>query len=123
MYGPSPYDDTRAVIGEDTPFFLSDQSWYEVLWVPPQGNAYDFPVHAYLAAQLNSYSGADTSVVTVQLGQAAALPAIHTPADVGAMRGNDPVRQQFICLAEVLDSFDKAPSALELPQITGCPSR
>ncbi|MCZ7543376.1 MAG: hypothetical protein M5R40_07460 [Anaerolineae bacterium] len=28
--------------------------------------------------------------------------AIYTPADVGAMRGNDPVRQQFICLAEVL---------------------
>jgi hypothetical protein len=31
IYGPAPYDETWAAIGEDTTFYLSDQSWYEVM--------------------------------------------------------------------------------------------
>lgn len=34
-YGPAPYDDTWALVGEDTPFFQSRLSWYQVLWTPP----------------------------------------------------------------------------------------
>ncbi len=36
-YGPAPYDSTWAQIGEDTPFYLSGQSYYRVLWTSPSG--------------------------------------------------------------------------------------
>ena len=52
-YGPAPYDDTWAMLpnGADTIFYLSGQSYYDVLWTPPQGgNAYYILAHAYIAA-------------------------------------------------------------------------
>ncbi len=105
-YGPAPYDDTWALIGEDTPFFLSGQSWYQVLWTEPRGNAYYLLAHAYIAAQLNAYNGADTSAVTVQLGLAASRLGTYSPAQIGALKGSDALRQEFISLAGILDSFN-----------------
>ena len=61
QYGPAPYDATWAQVGEDTIFFLSNQTWYEVLWTAPKkGNAYYILAHAYIAAYLNELNGADT---------------------------------------------------------------
>jgi hypothetical protein len=61
-YGPAPYDDTWAKLpkGADTKFFSSKQSYYEVLWTPPQGGnvCYILAVQ-YIAAELNKLSGAD----------------------------------------------------------------
>jgi len=60
-YGPAPYDDTWAMMGEDTLFYLSDQSYYQVLWTPPSGgNAYYILAHQYIAAKLNTLNGAAT---------------------------------------------------------------
>jgi len=103
MYGPAPYDDTWASIGEDTPFFLSGQSWYEVLWTGPRGgNAYYILAHAYIATHLNSLNGADTSAVTTQLAHAEWLLGIYSPTD----QLGKPVRQDFINTAHVLDVYN-----------------
>src|SRR4030042_6097989 len=66
MLGPAPYDDTWAMLegglGEDTIFFLSGQTWYEVLWTPPaKGNAYYILAHAFIAAKLNLLNGASST--------------------------------------------------------------
>lgn len=72
-YGPAPYDDTWALvspIGEDTPFFDSDKTWYQVLWTAPKkGDTYYILAHAYIAVKLNELNGADTSVVASELAQ------------------------------------------------------
>ena len=60
-YGPAPYDETWALVGEDTPFFLSGQSYYDVLWTSPAGNAYYNLSFHYIAAELNDLNGADFS--------------------------------------------------------------
>lgn len=60
-YGPAPYDDTWAAIGENTAFFLSGKTYYQVLWTPPMGNPYYILAHAYIAAELNIENGASTS--------------------------------------------------------------
>jgi hypothetical protein len=58
-YGPAPYDDAWEMVGEDTSFFLSGHTWYQMLWTPPvQGNAYAILTHAYIAAKLNTLNGA-----------------------------------------------------------------
>lgn len=73
-FGPAPYDDTWTQIlpnGEDTPFFNSGKTWYQVLWTAPKkGDAYYILAHAYIAAKLNELNGADTSVVASELAQA-----------------------------------------------------
>ncbi len=112
-YGPAPYDDTWALLlenGEDTIFFSSGQTYYEVLWTEPQGDAYDILAHAYIAAQLNQLNGANFT-------DAEALPAFdaatalfnsHTPADVTGAKGKSgkQLRQQFIDLARILDDYN-----------------
>ena len=60
-YGPAPYDDTWAKKGEDTTFFKSGKTWYQVLWTPPRGgNAYYILSFQYIAAKLNVLAGAAT---------------------------------------------------------------
>jgi hypothetical protein len=60
-YGPAPYDATWALLGEDTPFFLSGKTYYQVLWTPPEGNAYYILANAYIAAKLNILNGATST--------------------------------------------------------------
>ena len=64
LHGPAPYDDAWLAIGPagaDTTFFWSFQSYYQVLWTAPQGNAYYILAHAYIAAKLNILNGASTT--------------------------------------------------------------
>lgn len=109
-YGPAPYDDNWQNIapsGEDSPFFLSAQSWYRVLWVAPKGNAYYILAHAYIAAVLNQFNGAYVPPdVQAALDQATALFNTYTPAQVGKWKGGDPTRAQFIALGAVLDMYN-----------------
>ncbi len=60
-YGPAPYDETWAQMGEDTPFYLSGQSHYQVLWTSPRGNAYYILASQFIAARLNALNGAATT--------------------------------------------------------------
>ncbi len=107
-YGPAPYDDTWAEIGEDTMFFLSNQSYYEVLWTEPRGgNAYYILAHAYIAAELNLVNGVNMPpAVQSAFDEATNLFCDYSPSDVGAWRGEQGERALFINLAEILDDFN-----------------
>lgn len=76
-YGPAPYDETWAMIGEDTPFFASGKSWYQALWTAPAGNVYYILAPAYIATHLNLLNGAYAPAeVTGALAQAAVYLAL-----------------------------------------------
>ncbi|KHG64665.1 hypothetical protein QT17_11065 [Thermus sp. 2.9] len=85
-YGPAkPRDDAWDLItpdGEDSPFFLSGQSYYRVLWTPPSGgNPYYQLAHQYIAAKLNVLNGsAAPSEVGAALAWAENFFATHTPS-------------------------------------------
>ena len=107
-YGPAPYDHTWATVGEDTIFFLSDQTYYEVLWTEPAGgNAYYILAHAYIAARLNINNGVIMPAeVQSAFDAATILFNTYTPSDVGSWRGSQGARSDFISLAEILDDFN-----------------
>ncbi len=102
QYGPASYDSTWGLVGEDTPFFLSGQTYYQVLWTPPAGNAYYILAHAYIAAYLNGLDGADTSAVSAQLAHAATLFSTYAPTATLSKA----VRQDFVNTASVLDQYN-----------------
>ncbi len=105
-YGPAPYDETWAQIGEDTTFFLSGQSYYDVLWTNPKGgNAYYILAHQYIAAELNNLNEADFSAAQAAFDAAKTLFNAYTPAQVAALKGNSAVRKQFIDLATTLENY------------------
>ncbi|MFZ6027966.1 MAG: hypothetical protein ACOYYS_09635 [Chloroflexota bacterium] len=101
-YGPASYDETWALVGEDTLFFLSGQSWYNVLWTSPKGNAYYILSHAYIAARLNQLNGADPSVIDAELANAETLFNTYAP-DANLPKA---VRQEFVRVAAVLDDYN-----------------
>ncbi|WP_135257173.1 hypothetical protein [Thermus caldilimi] len=82
-YGPAPYDDTWAKIGEDTPFYLSGQSYYQVLWTSPSGgNAYYILAFQFIAAKLNVLKGASTTPdVDTALAWAETFFQTYKPSD------------------------------------------
>ncbi|NPV08135.1 MAG: hypothetical protein HPY83_09255 [Anaerolineae bacterium] len=111
-FGPAPYDDTWAMLpnGASTPFFLSGQTYHQVLWTPPQGgNAYYILAHAYIAAELNLLNGSSsTPEVDAALAQAETWFSTYTPAQVAALKGkagND-LRAQMIAKAYLLDQYN-----------------
>ena len=118
IYGPAPYDDTWAQIGEDTPFFSATASggqlsWYGVLWTQPRGNAYFTLAHQYIAASLNLMSDASASQEVLDAMDAATtLFETYTSAQIGALKGNKAPRPQFLELAELLDRYNNGDPAL-----------
>jgi hypothetical protein len=87
----------------------SGQTYYEVLWTPPQGgNAYYILAHAYIAAQLNFMNGADPSAVEDANGPAMVLLGLYTPEQVAEFKGKTgkDLRDQFISLAGILDDYN-----------------
>jgi hypothetical protein len=108
-YGPAPYDDTWALVEEDTSFFLSGRTWYTVLWTPPKGNVYYNLAFQYVAATLNGLNGASVPAgVTTALEAANALFEAYTPANVLTLKGatGNALRAQFISLAYTLDQYN-----------------
>ncbi len=103
-YGPAPYDATWALIGEDTLFFKSGQSWYKVLWTPPSGgNAYYILAHPYIAARLNILNGAaSTPEVNAALVKAESFFNAYKPAD----KLTKAVRDAAIANAGLLDQYN-----------------
>jgi hypothetical protein len=106
IYGPAPYDDTWALIGEDTIFFLSGKSNYQVLWTAPAGNAYYILAHQYIAAKLNFLNGADPTDAQAAFDAATTLFNTYTPAQIGALKGNNATRKLFLSLATTLDKYN-----------------
>lgn len=107
IYGPAPYDSTWSLLGEDKTFFLSGQSYYQVLWTAPEkGNAYYQLAHQYIAAKLNFLNGADFIAAQDSFYEATALFWNYSPSQVLAMRGNHFVRKEFLRLAKILDQYN-----------------
>ena len=107
VYGPAPYDSTWALLGEDSTFFLSNQSNYEVMWTPPSGgNAYYNLAHHYIATWLNLLNGADPSEVQEAFDDATDLFEMYTPEYIGSLKGNNPIRQEFLSLKNSLEMYN-----------------
>lgn len=104
MYGPAPYDDTWAEIGEDTAFFLSGKTYYQALWTSTGGNPYYILAHAYIAAELNQLNGADFTDAQAAFTAATALFEAFTPAQAAQLRGDE--RAMWIELAMILDNYN-----------------
>jgi hypothetical protein len=105
-YGPAPYDDGWERLepdGEDTIFFLNRQSWYEVFWTAPAGNAYYILAHQYMAAVLNVLNGASPIGIVPTLADAEGLFNTYTPDQVA---GNPSLHGEFVDLAEILDDYN-----------------
>lgn len=107
-FGPAPYDATWAQLsnGASTVFYLSGQTWYQVFHTAPAGNAYYSLAHQFMAAKLSILAGASSSAVAATLAAAETLFNTYTPAQIGALKGSNAIRQQFNALAEVLDSYN-----------------
>lgn len=107
-FGPAPYDNTWAQLtnGASTAFYLSGGTWYSVFHTAPAGNAYYSLAHQYMAAKLNVLAGADPTTVAGALTAAETLLNTYTPAQVRALKGSNPVRSQFLTLAETLDDYN-----------------
>lgn len=107
-YGPAPYDDTWAGLAgfnEDTTFFLSGKSYYNVLWTPPAGNVYYTLAHQYIAAKLNVANGASTTTaVDTALATAKSLFETKTPAQAAALKGS--AKNTWTTLASTLDKYN-----------------
>lgn len=100
-YGPAPYDDTWAQIGEDTPFYDSGKSWYEAMKQNSRGgNAYWILTRAYIAANLNILNGASTiPAVDIALGWAEGFFIMYTPSSYSQ-------RPMAIYYAGILDKYN-----------------
>lgn len=110
--GPAPYDDTWAVLGETTPFFLSGTSYYGVLQENVAGgNAYYQLAHQYVAAKLSVLDGAWMRAdVQAAFNQATALLALYTPSQIATFKkgdaGQKAIFSQFNQLASILDQYN-----------------
>lgn len=114
--GPPPDDNWLNVgpLGENTTFYLSGQTWFQVFWTAPKGNVYYNLAHQYMAAKLNVLDGVTpTTEVANAIAAAEALFATWTPAAAGALKGNNPTRAQFITLAGILGSFNEGSAGVE----------
>jgi hypothetical protein len=106
-YGPAPYDSTWALIGEDSTFFLSSKSYYQVSWTPPKlGNAYYMLSRVYIAAELNFLKGADPSDAQDAFDEATTLFNTYTPEEIGNLKGGNSLRQEFISLKNILAQYN-----------------
>lgn len=107
IYGPAPYDSTWALVGEDSTFFLSNQTYYQVCWTPPRGgNAYYILAHQYIATEINFENGADPSEAQEAFDEATELFNTYTPEYIGGLKGNNSIRQQFLELKDTLDQYN-----------------
>jgi hypothetical protein len=101
-------DGDGIIEGPNERFFLSGQTWYQVFWTAPKGNAYYILAKQYMAAVLNGVNGASTTpAVDTALASAKTLFQTYTPAQIAALKGNKPPRPQFISLAGTLGSYNE----------------
>jgi len=100
-------DNSQIVNLADKLFFKSGKTYYQVLWTPPQGNAYYNLAHQWIATYLNQINGAGmpTNVKDAFL-KGWTLLVTYTPAQV-AMGNNKTLANQFKALYPILDSYNK----------------
>ena len=106
--GPARYDETWALLanGAATPFFLSGQTYHQVLQTPVAGNAYYILARAYIAAQLNRLNGSDFTVATSAFNEATTLLTTYAPRSTQFTSKSSTVRTRAIQLAHTLDDYN-----------------
>lgn len=91
----------------DDIFFLSGKTYQQVLKTSARGNAYYQASHQFIAASLNVANGASSpDEVDGALTLGGDLFSTYTPAEIGALKGNDPLRAQFLSVNDILDSYN-----------------
>ncbi len=72
------------------------------------GNAYYILAFQWIAAELNQEAGASISgaAAAAFADGEALLSTRTTPDEIGALQGDDPLRQQFISAAATLDDYN-----------------
>jgi hypothetical protein len=71
------------------------------------GNAYYILAFQWIAAELNQDAGASISgAAAAAFAAGQTLLSSHTPSEIGALSGDDPLRQQFISAAATLDDYN-----------------
>lgn len=108
--GPAPYDSNWGLIGvneEQTPFFISGQTYHQVLNTAPRGNLYYVLAVQYIAAELNKLKGTGfPAAVLAAYNAANGILQQYTPAQIGALSSQDPLRKQITNLATVLANYN-----------------
>jgi hypothetical protein len=106
-FGPAPYDDGWLNIGpnqQNTLFFNSGRTWYQVFWTAPAGNFYYNLADQYMAAKLNILNGASsTPAVDAAISQAEALFMAQGPGDTTFSAQET---KQAKALALILDQYN-----------------
>jgi len=112
-YGPAAHPDDAWLLvlpptptGPDTPFFLSGQTWYQVLLTPPAGgNVYYQLAHQYIAAKLNILNGASiTAKVNTAIIDAESFFGDYTPESALGISRKD--QQAIRAIATLLDYYN-----------------
>jgi len=106
--GDNKYNPTWELLGplgKNEPLFLSEKTYFQAISAGG-GNAYYQLSQQYVAAVLNALGGASTTVVNSELTEAKNLFETYTPAQIGALQGNNPTRKKFIGLSEILDKYN-----------------
>lgn len=109
-YGAPERDDTWDKIGpegEDTKFFITEYTYLEVMNTPKKGNGYYILAFQYIAAKLNILAGASApEEVEDTMAKSKELFEEYTPEEIGALKGNNSLRKQFIEYAGLLDDYN-----------------
>jgi hypothetical protein len=99
QYGPGPRDTNWDLIqtnGENSAFFLSGKSYYQVLKQPAWFNDYYSLARQYIATKLNVLSGTSIpSEIQTAYDNATVLLSTYTPAQVNGLNFWHPIRMQF----------------------------
>lgn len=109
-YGPAAsVDETWDKLepdGEDSPFFNSGYTWYEILTMEPKGNAYLILAHQYIAAYLNLLSGTSAwkNVSFDDLYNAMAAAETLLSLSMNVPKGD---RQAYIDIADYLVKYNE----------------
>jgi hypothetical protein len=102
-FGPAPYDDAWTTVGplqQNTLFFTSGKTWYELFWTAPKGgDTYLQLAHQYMAAKLNQLNGASAPNDLISEAE-----AIFSRATGTKLKSSDTSRAKVI--AGLLDGYN-----------------
>jgi hypothetical protein len=105
----APLDDAWNLLGaqkEQTPFFLSDTTWFNVFWTAPAGNVYYQLAHQYMTAKLNQLNGAIMPApVLSAFDTATGLLSSVAPATAATYKGS--TKNTWTNLAGILANFNE----------------
>ena len=120
--GPGPYDNAWSHLGlleENTIFYLSGQTWYQVLQTPPKYNVYYLLAHEYIAAKLNQLKGADVPPKVAQaIAKAELLFGQTTPKQAAFMMSAK--KAQWTALIPILNDYNQGCNGPKNCQCLGC---